>query len=538
MNNEDYIVLGSGPSGVMAALTLLEQGKKVTMLDVGIKQKTNIVTVPDKNFLELRKTDINQSNYFLGEEFEGIPEYKMKPGAQLTPSRLHMTLDVEKTTPIISENFIPVESLSYGGLGVGWGLGCYTYSENELTKIGLNAHKMREAYKVIVKRIRVSGPANDFRKQVLENIDNIHPPLKTDNNINILKHLYNKKKNIFDKKRIYFGDSSLALLSEDYESRKRSNYNDMDFYTDKGNSAWRPHLTLEELKKNNKFKYINNKLVTCIENINNNVKVNFINFNNNTKGSIICNKLLLACGALGTARIILRSMSDKIKRLPILCNPYSYMPCFNYRMLGKQLSYNKTSMAQAMMIYDTDGTQSEIVSLAFYTYRSLLTFRMLKEVPLGIKDSIKLLRIIQSGFVIAGIHHPDSPSDDKYIELCVHNNSPTKDALLANYKSSYEEKEKMYKHEKTIKKYLKKISCYPIKKIPSIAGNSIHYAGTLPFNENNNKYGTTNPNGKLNGMQNVYIADGSGFRFLPAKGITLSLMANAHITALNSIEDE
>jgi hypothetical protein len=39
-------------------------------------------------------------------------------------------------------------------------------------------------------------------------------------------------------------------------------------------------------------------------------------------------------------------------------------------------------------------------------------------------------------------------------------------------------------------------------------------------------------------MKNIYIADGSGFRYLPAKGITLSLMANAHLTALYAIKDE
>jgi hypothetical protein len=37
----------------------------------------------------------------------------------------------------------------------------------------------------------------------------------------------------------------------------------------------------------------------------------------------------------------------------------------------------------------------------------------------------------------------------------------------------------------------------------------------------------------LHGTRNVYVADGSGFKYLPAKGITFSLMANAHVTAEN-----
>jgi len=538
MNSEEYIVIGSGPTGVMAAQTLLEQGKSVSMLDVGITQNADIIETPEKNFLELRKNDTEQYKYFIGEKHESLSNNNIKVGAQQTPSRIYMTAEADKTIPIISDNFAAMESLSLGGLGVGWGLGCYVYSDNELKKVGLDADKMKQAYNVIADRIRISGANSEFRSYTLGHLKNIHPPLKTDNNISILKDLYNKNKDKFDSKRIYFGEPSLALLSEDYAKRKKNSYNDMDFYTDYGNSAWRPNITFQELKKNKNFKYTNNILVISIENIDKYVKINYINLKNKTNGHIICKKLILACGALGTARIILRSMKHKIKRVPILCNPYYYMPCFNIKMLGKPLSYNKTSMAQAMMIYDTDGTQSDIISLALYTYRSLMTFRMLKEVPLGIKDSIKILKLLQSGFVIAGVHHPDSPSSNKYLELREHNKSITGDALYAHYEQNKEEKKKISKHEKTIKKYLKKISCYPIKKIASIAGNSIHYAGTLPFSENINEYGTTHPTGKLNAMKNIYIADGSGFRYLPAKGITLSLMANAHLTALYAIKDE
>jgi hypothetical protein len=68
-------------------------------------------------------------------------------------------------------------------------------------------------------------------------------------------------------------------------------------------------------------------------------------------------------------------------------------------------------------------------------------------------------------------------------------------------------------------------------------GSSIHYAGTIPFSEKE-EYGTTAFNGKLNQTKNVYIADASGFRFLSAKGITFSIMANAHIVANNAMKED
>ena len=79
---------------------------------------------------------------------------------------------------------------------------------------------------------------------------------------------------------------------------------------------------------------------------------------------------------------------------------------------------------------------------------------------------------------------------------------------------------------------MRKLGVYAIKTIDPGIGSSIHYAGTLPFS-NNEKSLTLNSNGRLNGTQHVFVADGSGFNYLPAKGLTFSLMANAHLVAKN-----
>jgi choline dehydrogenase-like flavoprotein len=62
------------------------------------------------------------------------------------------------------------------------------------------------------------------------------------------------------------------------------------------------------------------------------------------------------------------------------------------------------------------------------------------------------------------------------------------------------------------------------------AGASIHYAGTLPFG-NDDVPLTCKATGRLRGSANVYVADSSTWRFLPAKGLTFTLMANARRVA-------
>ena len=78
---------------------------------------------------------------------------------------------------------------------------------------------------------------------------------------------------------------------------------------------------------------------------------------------------------------------------------------------------------------------------------------------------------------------------------------------------------------------VRSLSCIPIRRIDPGHGASIHYGGTFPMTRDEREL-TTTPDGLLRGTRNIYLADGSVFPYLPAKPLTLSLMANADRIAL------
>jgi len=532
----DYLIIGSGPSGAISARTLVENNSKVLMLDVGNKDDKYSNLVPNFDFENIRKTINYQNRFFLGDNFEAIPDEGVKVGAQLSPSRKAMIKDVEKLIPLISDSFTPMESLGLGGLGAGWGLGSYVYSKEELLKTGLPYDEMMHSYQEIADYIGISGGNDDIKPFVLGGLNNIQEPLKTDNSITSIFKKYNRNKAYFNKKRIYFGAAAMAILTKDKGSRKASSYSDMDFYTDKEKSAYRPQFTIDELSKNDNFNYISKQLVLSFKEYESFVEVESIDLKDKTKETFKAKKLIIASGNLGTARIVMRSIPE-IKRLTLLSNPYSYLPGINLSMLGKKLDSKKSSMAQAMMIYDTNGNNDDLVSLAFYTYQSLMLFRLIKESPLNLADNRVLFQYLQSSFVIAGIHHPDYANNNKYLELKEDKNSISNDLLIANYTLSIEEKKNIIEREKTLKKAIRKLGIIPIKSINPGAGSSIHYGGSIPFSDKE-QIGHQNQDGRLYGTRNVFIADSSGFRFLPAKGVTLSIMANAHRICTKLINNE
>ena len=157
----DVIVVGSGCSGAMAAQTLVEKGVKVNLIDVGIKNLEYENKIPEGSFEKIRQSETQQHIPFLGNDFESLEFNDSKSGAQLTPPRKHLVQLSGDLLQIQSKTFFPVESLAYGGLGAGWGLGCCVYSDNELQQCSLDVTSMHAAYEIIAQRMGISADAND-----------------------------------------------------------------------------------------------------------------------------------------------------------------------------------------------------------------------------------------------------------------------------------------------------------------------------------------------------------------------------------------
>ncbi|OFX80254.1 MAG: hypothetical protein A2X12_04165 [Bacteroidetes bacterium GWE2_29_8] len=529
----DFIVIGSGPTGAEVARTISDAGKHATMIDVGINAEQADNT--DNDFLSIRENYTNQKDLFLGKFYESVPWGDIKTGAQLTPNRKFIIDLVDIITPIISSNFFPMESLAYGGLGSGWGLGCYSYSKSEIEQIGLNYNLMNDAYNNLAKYVGIASPDGDAFKYCMNNSQYLLPKLKMDNSISKLYDIYLKKREELNNKGLFMGFPPLAIITENHNDRNKCNYFDMDFYTDVNKHSYRPWLTTNKLIEKGSLNYISNHLVIDFkQDADGIVSVNTTNIKTLAKVTYKCRKLIIASGALGTARILLRSFKDKLSRLSLLSNDYTYMPCLNLKMLGKPLEQFKTSMAQAVMFYDPTQKNENPVSIALFTYRSLLLYKLIKESPLNFKDGLSIMNFLQSAFVIAGIHHPDSESSKKYCNLVKNDNQYTSDALFVSFSQKKEIMQRDNDNEKKLMSLMRKLYCFPIKRIKAGNGSSIHYAGILPFNTSNNGV-ILNEKGNINISNNVYIADGSGFKYLPAKGITFTLMANAHNVAKNAI---
>lgn len=524
----DVIIVGSGPGGVNAAYPLCEAGLNVLMLDFGNTDKKYRQLVPKQDFTQTRLTDEHQHRYFLGDDFEGILLGDIRVGSKLTPPRLHVMADSPELMPVVSDTFVANESLAMGGLADSWGAGVLPFREEDFDDMPISYADLEPHYRNVAKRIGISGDQDDLYS-IFGDYGSLMPPLDFDSNAEKVFNRYKRLKRRFNDSGFFMGRAPLAVCSQPYRGRDAHQYHDMDYWTDTDSSVYRPRYTLEELKLFSNFSYINELFVHSFKERGDKlVDVTASLGKGSRKEIYTARAVVLSAGTMGSARIALRSLNKYEIRIPILTNPYTYIPSININMLGQTPRDRRSSQSQLSALYFMDSSHRQPVLSNFFSYRSLLTFKLLKESPLPQRECLKIMRALMPLFAIITIFQRDCSSPSKY---CVLHKAPGSgpDRLEIQYRFSDEELRDIRANEKAVKGFYRQLGCWPIKAIRRAPGSSIHYSGTLPMSREEREM-KCNAEGRLYGTRSVYVADGSVISPLPSIVPTFTIMALADRT--------
>ena len=522
----DVIVVGSGASGVHAAWPLVDGGRTVAMLDVGNQDTTYAELIPPASFVDIRRNDPQQHRYLLGDRLEGLAFGDVGAGPQITPPRQYVLRDSSTLAPKLSEGFFPLESLAMGGLGGAWGAVAFPFTDNELDRCGLPA-ALKTHYDIVARRIGISGESHDDLACVRGEMTSLLPALEVDHNAKAILERYRRNRVAFQRAGMYMGRTLLAALSQPLGDRQPNPYGDMDFWSNAGRSVYRPDITLRELRRRPNFHYVPSFMVErfCEEGNDRHVRVAGRRIAGGQE-DWTARAVVLAAGALGTTRIVLRSLQRYDEPVPFSCNAHTYIPSVHYRGLGQSHPARCHSLAQLTMIHDPTRDKEHLVQAQLYSYRSLMLFRLLKQAPLPYRENLRLMRALAPSFVIWVVQHSDTPGPGKYCMLR-RGSDPSSDRLEIAYRPPADEVARQDHAERTIMRHIRKTGCWPFKRVFPGHGSSVHYGSQFPMTTRADKPLTTEPTGRLRGTRAVFLADGSTFAYLPAKGPTLTLMANA-----------
>ncbi|SFL87572.1 hypothetical protein [Variovorax sp. OV329] len=520
-----FIVVGSGASAVVAAARVLDAGHRVLMLDSGDVDDRYSQRIPQRPFATLRQEDASQHEYLLGHAAEGIDLGGTGPLAQATAPRRFVFRRALQLLRTSGDSFAAVESLARGGLAEAWGAGAFPFTDHELRQAGLDAGEMAPHYEAVARQIGISG-ADDDLAPWRGALAALQPPLALDHNAAALLASYERRKQQLARMNVRLGRPLLAVLSEGLGERRANPLHGLDFWSNAGASVFRPSVLLDTLMGRPGFEYRSQLLVTHFdEPASGGVRVNATDLQHGSRISFTADHLLLCAGALGSTRIVLRSTGHYDQPVPLVCNEHAYIPSVRWRGLGAAASGRSHALAQLTVLMDPTGDQQHLVQAQIYSFTGMLLARLLKDSPLGLRDSLSIFQALASSFVILGVQHEDVASPGKHLVLR-RGPVPEEDVLEIRWRPDASVQAVQDAAHRGFCEAMRVLGCWPLRVVRPGAGSSVHYAGMLPFADENRPL-TLDRSGRLRETRSVYVCDGAGLNYLPAKGPTLTLMANA-----------
>ncbi|MEN8222236.1 MAG: GMC oxidoreductase [Acidobacteriota bacterium] len=520
-------IIGSGPSGVHFALSLLTKGLEVEMIDVGFSGPSPVN--PGDNFNELKENLDDPVKYFLGENFEAVVGTDSASVYEFPPHKQYIFKYPENYN-VELHGFEPHLSFARGGLAEAWTGGSYSFNDHDLEDFPFGYSDIEPYYNEISARIGLIGVEDDLSR-FFPYHKNLSGPLELDKHSQLLFDKYEKKRAGLNKEGMYLGRSRIATLSSDLGERKKCDYSGRCQWGCPSDSLYVPSITLKECLSYKNFKYISGILVEhfIYDNKNKITAVAGIDVKKREKREFKVETLALAAGTIASSKIFLESFRKKdgrIVKLPgLMDNRQILAPFINLKMIGKQFEPESYQYHQLAVGIDMDNPR-EYIHGQITTLKTGMMQPPFQSMPLDFRTGIYLGRHLHSSLGVVNVNLFDTRREDNYLTLGEDTNGSSR--LVIRYNPPENEKNIIKFSLKKMGKFFGKLGAimpkFQVQLRPM--GASVHYSGTIPMSENGEPF-TVDSSCRSNDFSNLYIVDGSTFPFLPAKNLTFTLMANA-----------
>jgi choline dehydrogenase-like flavoprotein len=513
MELHNYLIVGSGPAGVSAALTL--SGCGTVVIDSG--ESADSAFHYDSLDDALSAGDIKS---LLGTDWECLetisdPKH-IHP--KLRVSALRSAVNGESFKLYNSKNSYSLTSQgSYarGGMSSVWGGQLLRYTQTDLDEVGgwpITADQLDPYYESLEKHIGISG-SNDHMSAFLGNQTNLLPPSPLVPAAKLLLDRYHSLSDDAHRMGMKMGRARLAILTESFRDYPKYKFNDTEFYSPAPAGLYSAKRTLDELISRNLVDYIPGLKVLKYREQSDFVEIEAAVAGFNEVRRIRARHLLLACGTIHTAKLVLQNEQLLDRSLPFLDHPPTTIPFFLPAMFGKNIPASSFPIQLIASLRESEATDF----ITFYQPSSLLWSDMLYDVPLPLNSARRLLQLVLPGMLIAQIWRQTRPTAENL--LFIQNDG----SIRVDYPT--------VAHFTGISQLLagmRVLGAYSMKRLasPPEPGWGFHYAGTLPMR---NKPGIlqTYTDCRLWNSKRIRVIDGSVLPALPAKNHSLTIMANA-----------
>lgn len=511
----DAIIIGGGAAGAAAALGL--RGRRVLMLDVGILPPPN--PLPDEPLYKLRQSGRDLHDILVGRGCESMtpicgddisPKLKAPFIRFITQRPTCVPTDRE-------EGFQAVQSFALGGLANAWGAGVFRYNEEDLSGFPISRNDLTPFYDELTEHIGINGCDADDLTDYFGSTHGLQPPFDLSPLVAGFLRRYENKREALHRRGFRVGRPRMAILSKPHRGRRPYRAFGQDFVWGPQESIYSPLYTIKELMASGELCYQPGVVATHYNEGSDSVSVTVRCLDSSSTYSFKAARLLIAAGALNSARIVLAANNDTETRLPLLDNPVSFIPAVDLSRIGTPLQTQAYIGAELVVLTPGERPHRPVQG-SVYGLMGPLRTDLIREFPLSMKGNICAGRLLVPGLIMVQMFYPDEQSASSWLKY-------NADGSITLHRDGY-----LTPHQDgNVCASLRKMGYIAFERlcVRPAAGSSIHYAGTLPMQASPTSRYQTTPTGLLEGTHRVYVADAATFPSLPAKNHTFTLMANS-----------
>jgi hypothetical protein len=457
----------------------------------------------------------------IGKNFEGLVDLgKKSPSAPVklaSPLMRFVTENAQKYSPLETSGIDVIQSFSQGGFASAWGAGLNRFGDRDLQDFPIESMDLIPYYDRLTGEIGICGE-NDDLTPFFGKDEHLQKPLRLSANASRIMQKYLRKKDAFTNKGFYIGRPRLGVLTEEKKNRSACDYNNLEFWLPGLSHIYSPVFTMNRLIQEKKLAYKEGFLVKSWNRQNEGLIVRAESVRNGERVFLPCKKLVLAAGAVGSARLVLQTRRDTKTNLPLLDNPALQFPLVLPSRIGAGLERDAFGLTQLNIVYDSKRF-SNILQGSLLEVTSPSRAEFFRHFPWAARDNLRLIRFVLPAMAVLQLFFP---ADSKNAAM-----------LSLNENGSLRVKAEKDRFDSEIKKdilqFFRRLGAFStqsfVVEVPK--GQTIHYAGTLPMKTHPTESYTCDRNGELYGEPDVFVVDGSVFPSLSAKNFAMALMANA-----------
>lgn len=514
MDSCEYLLVGSGPAGIAAARRLA--GHDTCVLDVGDEPAAGFPF--DSLRAALSSGDLPA---VLGPAWEMLANLAepLQVHPKLRAPALRHVMQGERFGVYgrLGEPLVEGRgSYATGGMANVWGGQLLRYTQADLDEAGgwpINADALAPHYDDLEAHIGISGSNDDMSGFLGEGRTVLLPPVPAVPAAERLLQRYTtgKGSNTFD--GFTLGRPRLAVLTRPYRGYSAYNFGETEFFSSPENGLYTPRRTLAELLGAGQVRYLQGRRLLRFRESSEYVEVEFEHCGNGERQTLRTRHLLLGCGAIQSARLVMLSRGGRECVLPFIDHPPTLLPVFFPALFGCALPKSSFPV-QLIGSLAREGSRSMV---SFYYPGGLLRSDLLADMRLPLDAALKMLGIIVGGMLVAQIWETSRPHSSNRLRL------DADDSVRIDYPERAP-----YSRLSEFLAVLRGLGGWSLPGLASmpLPSRGFHHAACLPMRRDPVAF-ETHSDGRLWDSRRVRVIDGSVLPSLPAKNHSLTLMANS-----------